>query len=168
LTLTAAWSNPEVGARLPSEIVTGTVEVVVPEDPLAPDEPLVLAVWATGLTAVIRPLTMLASGSCTVTGSPTTASLCLVASSCTLTTRSVEVVWRIAWALAAPVVPEDEAVLAPAPPPPPPPPEADEPRAPPPVDAPPAEAPVADEERPERSAAVSALSSAISAASSCF
>ena len=57
---------------------------------------------ATGLTAVIRPPTVLPLGSCTLTGSPTTASLCLVASRSTVTTSLFDVVCRIGWALAAP------------------------------------------------------------------
>ncbi len=50
---------------------------------------------------MILPSTVVPSGICTVTGAPSTASDCLVASRATVTTRFVEVVWRIACALAA-------------------------------------------------------------------
>ena len=125
--------------------------------------------WATELTAVIRPPTVSPLGSCTLTGWPTTASLCLVASRLTVTTSLFEVVWRIGCAVAPlePEVPEALAVLAPAAVVPvlataPPPPE----RAPPPAELPPAaEPPAADRDEPPP-AASSFFSSRISALSS--
>jgi hypothetical protein len=91
-------------------IVIGIVAVGVLDEPLLPlplpDEELL--VWATGLTFVILPSTVLPSGSWTVTGSPTTASLCLVASRLTVTTSWVEVVERIAVAADPPLDPEPD------------------------------------------------------------
>jgi hypothetical protein len=55
-----------------------------------------LELWATGLTAVILPGTVLPAGNSTVRCSPTTASLWEVAARSTVTTRWVDVVWRIA------------------------------------------------------------------------
>ena len=55
---------------------------------------------------MILPFTVLPFGISTVTGSPTFASLCLVASRSTVTTSCVEVVCRIAVALLAPEFPE--------------------------------------------------------------
>src|SRR5207302_3179763 len=71
------------------------------------------------LTRVILPLEVLPSGSSTDTCSPTTASLCLVASSWTVTTSWVDVVWRIGCAVPPPSEgPADDAeppALEPAP-----------------------------------------------------
>jgi hypothetical protein len=107
-------------------IITG----IVADGALAPappaDEPLelleLLELCAIGLTWVIRPPTVSPLGSSTLTGSPTTASLCLVASRSTVTSSWFDVVWRIASAddpadpvpPALPVeepVPEDPLVL---------------------------------------------------------
>ena len=67
-----------------SAIVTGIVELSSPcrrraaAGPGAASAPVAvdLLLWATGLTAVIRPPTVAPSGSSTVTRSPSTASLC--------------------------------------------------------------------------------------------
>lgn len=94
-------------------MVTGTVEVVVPEpeppalleppEPPAADElPELLVLVAAAATCESRPSTVVPSGICTVTCSPSTASYCLVASRLTVATSSVEVVCRIAWAEAPP------------------------------------------------------------------
>lgn len=85
-----------------SETVTGIVADGALDDV---DEVLLelLLDCATGLTPVILPLTVLPSGSSTVTGSCSTASLCFVASRSTVTTRSVEDEAKIASALAAPL-----------------------------------------------------------------
>lgn len=122
-----------------SVIVTGTVaegvlDALVP----VPDDELLLLLWATGLTCVIFPSEVLPSGSWTVTGSPTTASVCFVASRATVTTSWVEVVCRIAGAVPEPLAPDDEPLALEPPPPdaPPldelPPPDAPPPPAPPP------------------------------------
>src|ERR1019366_5339575 len=77
-----------------------------------------LVLCATGLTVVTFPSAVLPSGSCTLTGSPTTASLCFVASSATETITCVEVVWRIGVAEPEPAddVPAlDEPALGPPP-----------------------------------------------------
>jgi hypothetical protein len=68
------------------------VGVVELEPPLPLAELLAVEVWATGLTFVILPLTTFPFGICTVTGSPTLASLCLVASRSTETMTFVEAV----------------------------------------------------------------------------
>jgi hypothetical protein len=122
-------------------IVTGIVAEGALLEPVlpAPEPPLLLLVLlllcATGLTWMIFASTVLPLGSSTVTGSPTTASLCLVASRSTVTTNWFDVVCRIAWAVDAPLeAPEPdedpppldapvlaEALLDPPPPPPPPP-----------------------------------------------
>src|SRR5437868_567518 len=60
-----------------------------------------LELCATELTAVTFPRTVLPPGSCTVTRSPTLASLCSEASRSTVTTRCVDVVARTA----SPVLP---------------------------------------------------------------
>lgn len=97
-----------------SETVTGIVADGALADGEELLEPLLLAV-ATGLTPVILPLTVLPSGSSTVTGSCSFASLCLVASRSTVTTRLVDVVLRIGSALPAPLLalpaPEDDEPL---------------------------------------------------------
>jgi hypothetical protein len=98
-----------------SEMVTGIVadgELADGDELL---EPLLVEV-ATGLTPMILPLTVLPSGSSTVTGSWSTASLCLVASRSTVTTRLVDVVLRMAEALApllalSALVPEEDEPL---------------------------------------------------------
>ena len=87
--------------------------VPLPAVPLDDDDELVL--WATGLTSVIRPSTLLPSGISTVTGSWTTASDCIVASRSTVTTSLVEVVWRIGWALALAALATPEPVDDPPP-----------------------------------------------------
>ena len=86
LTLTDALSSP-ADWRPDRAIVTGIVD---PEE--LPLLPLPLELCATGLTAVIRPLTVLPAGISTVTGSPTLASDCLLASRSTVTVRCLELV----------------------------------------------------------------------------
>jgi hypothetical protein len=147
-------------------VAEGVLEPPEPEPeldplPLLPDE--LDELCATGLTRVIFPFTVLPSGSWTVTASPSTASVCLVASSWTVTTSWVEVVWRIGSALAPAAEPEPEpADEDPPPDEKPDPADAD----PPPREPPPDAAPPPPEEDPRlRSSAVSAFSSAVSALS---
>jgi hypothetical protein len=90
-------------------MVTGMVAEGALEDGFELLEP-VFVVVATGLTLVILPLTVLPSGSWTVTGSCAFASLCLVASRSTVTTRLVEVVLRIGVAVPPPF-PDPEGLL---------------------------------------------------------
>lgn len=109
---------------------------------------------------MIFPVTVLPAGISTVTGSPTIASLCFVASRSTVTTSWVEVVCRIAEALPPPL--PEPAPDEPESPPEDPGPLPELPEEPPPLDAPPW--PVAgDEAFSAFSCAISAFSCAISA-----
>ncbi len=100
LTLTDAWSRPAPVWCPRSAIVTGIVADELELELDAPLlEPLALLVCATGLTAVMTPLTTLPFGISTVTCSPRTASLCELALRSTVTISCVEVVCRIAVAL---------------------------------------------------------------------
>lgn len=105
-TLTEAWSSPPPLAGLSSTIVTGTVEDSEPEPPLSapPLESAELELWATGLTAVTRPVCVLPFGISTVTFSPIVASDCRLASRSTVTTSLVEEVPSTATALPPPPV----------------------------------------------------------------
>src|ERR1700761_6785501 len=98
-------------------MVTGTVDDELPE-PLPPPPPpppplppllplLELEDWATGLTAVILPPTVLPLGISTVTWAPTAASLWELASRSTVTTSRVDVVWSTAVALPPPPPPDE-------------------------------------------------------------
>jgi len=104
-----------------SLIVTGIVAPDEAEPPLplplllllaAEDEaplPELLELCATGLTAVITPLTVFPAGSWTLTFSPTFASLCLLASRSTVAVSCVEAVCRTAELLLPP--PLDDELL---------------------------------------------------------
>ncbi len=70
--------------------------------------PELLELWATGLTALTLPSTVVPFGISTVTPSPTLASDCLLASNWTVTISCVELVCRIAVALAPLPLPDDE------------------------------------------------------------
>src|ERR1039457_4474786 len=91
-------------------VTDGALDELLPDPEAVPLLLELLELCAMALTCVIRPPTVPPLGSWTLTGSPTTASLCLVASSWTVTTSWLDVVCRIAWADepadAVPEVPE--------------------------------------------------------------